>query len=259
LKQLDTAKSEFLSIASHQLRTPISAVKGYLSMLLEGDFGKLQPEQTKIITDVFESSSRLARLINIFLNVSRIESGRFKLTLAPTDMNTIVEGVVKELQQQAKIKNLELKLELPKQPVVINVDSDKIREVVLNLIDNAIKYTASGSITISQELRPKEFHFQTKDTGMGILPEEVGGLFKKFVRGTGVAQVNTQGSGLGLYIAQRVVAEHGGKIWVESEGVGKGSTFQFTIPVSSNKTIATEQMQTAGKSTDKKSETTTKK
>jgi signal transduction histidine kinase len=243
LKQLDTAKSEFLSIASHQLRTPISAVKGYLSMLLEGDFGKLQPEQTKIITDVFESSSRLARLINIFLNVSRIESGRFKLTLAPTDMNTIVEGVVKELQQQAKIKNLQLILELPKKPVVINVDSDKIREVVLNLIDNAIKYTQQGSITISQELRGNEFHFQTKDTGMGILPEEVGGLFKKFVRGTGVAQVNTQGSGLGLYIAQRVVGEHGGKIWVESEGVGKGSTFQFTLPVSTDKTIIADQMQ----------------
>ncbi len=244
LKQLDTAKSEFLSIASHQLRTPISAVKGYLSMLLEGDFGKLQPEQTKIITDVFESSSRLARLINIFLNVSRIESGRFKLTLAPTDMNTIVEGVVKELQQQAKIKNLKLILELPKKPVMINVDSDKIREVVLNLIDNAIKYTQQGSITISQELRPNEFHFQTKDTGMGILPEEVGGLFKKFVRGTGVAQVNTQGSGLGLYIAQRVVGEHGGKIWVESEGVGKGSTFQFTLPLEPIvKPIATDQMQ----------------
>ncbi len=243
LKQLDTAKSEFLSIASHQLRTPISAVKGYLSMLLEGDFGKLQPQQSKIITDVFESSSRLARLINIFLNVSRIESGRFKLSLASTDMNQIVEGVVKELQQQAKIKNLKLIVDLPKKPTVITVDSDKIREVILNLIDNAIKYTQSGSITISQELRAKEYQFQTKDTGMGILAEEVGGLFKKFVRGTGVAQVNTQGSGLGLYIAQRVVAEHGGKIWVESDGVGKGSTFQFTIPVDSNKTIATEQMQ----------------
>ncbi len=242
LKQLDKAKSEFLSIASHQLRTPISAVKGYLSMLLEGDFGSLQPEQAKIITDIFESASRLARLINIFLNVSRIESGRFKLAPALTDMNTIVESVVKELQQQAKVKNLELVVQLPTKPVTITVDSDKIREVILNLVDNAIKYTQQGSITVSHELKSGEYHFVTKDTGMGILPEEVSGLFRKFVRGSGVAQVNTQGSGLGLYIAQRVVAEHGGKIWAESPGVGKGSTFQFTVPVVPPSTVTSEEM-----------------
>lgn len=231
LMQLDKAKSEFLSIASHQLRTPVSAIKGYLSMMIEGDFGVVKPEQKKIITDVFESASRLARTINVFLNVSRIEAGRFKLTKAPIDMNTVTEGVIKELKQQAAIKNVKLEWLPPAKPCTIIVDGDKVREVVLNLVDNSIKYTQEGFVRVTQDMTPTEFHFQVTDSGMGILPEEVGTLFKKFVRGTGVAQVNTSGSGLGLYIAQRVVKEHGGKIWVESPGVGKGSTFQFTIPI----------------------------
>ncbi len=231
LMQLDKAKSEFLSIASHQLRTPVSAIKGYLSMMIEGDFGVVKPEQKKIITDVFESASRLARTINVFLNVSRIEAGRFKLTKAPIDMNTVTEGVIKELKQQAAIKNVKLEWIPPAKPCTIIVDGDKVREVVLNLVDNSIKYTQEGFVRVTQDMTPTEFHFQVTDSGMGILPEEVGTLFKKFVRGTGVAQVNTSGSGLGLYIAQRVVKEHGGKIWVESPGVGKGSTFQFTIPI----------------------------
>jgi len=240
LMQLDKAKSEFLSIASHQLRTPVSAIKGYLSMMIEGDFGVVKPEQKKIITDVFESASRLARTINVFLNVSRIEAGRFKLTKAPIDMNTVTEGVIKELKQQAAIKNVKLEWIPPAKPCTIIVDGDKVREVVLNLVDNSIKYTQEGFVRVTQDMTPTEFHFQVTDSGMGILPEEVGTLFKKFVRGTGVAQVNTSGSGLGLYIAQRVVKEHGGKIWVESPGVGKGSTFQFTIPI---ETVVSDKVQ----------------
>ncbi|MFH0874199.1 MAG: HAMP domain-containing sensor histidine kinase, partial [Candidatus Komeilibacteria bacterium] len=231
LMQLDKAKSEFLSIASHQLRTPVSAIKGYLSMMLEGDFGPMEEKQKKIVGDVFESAARLARTINVFLNVSRIEAGRFKLTKAPADMNEITSSVIKELKQQAIIKKLKLGVKLSDKPCTITVDGDKIREAVLNLIDNSIKYTQEGSVTVSQECDGTNFHFMVEDTGIGILPDEVSSLFKKFVRGTGVAQVNTQGSGLGLYIAQRVVTEHGGKIWAESQGVGKGSKFQFTIPI----------------------------
>ncbi len=229
LKRLDQAKSEFLSIASHQLRTPTSAIKGYLSMLLEGDYGPVKPEQRKVVAVVYESAARLARLINIFLNVSRIEAGRFKLNKAPTDMNEIIKGVVTELQQQAKTKDLELKVNLPTKAPILNVDSDKIREVVLNLVDNSIKYTAKGFVEINSRVKGDRYEFWTRDSGMGIRTDEVNTLFKKFVRGTGVAQVNTGGSGLGLYIAQRVIKEHGGHIWAESDGLDKGSIFKFTL------------------------------
>ncbi len=231
LKQLDTAKSEFLSIASHQLRTPISALKGYLSMLLEGDFGSVPEKQRKIISDLFESASRLARLINVFLNVSRIESGRFKLDKTTVDVNLLVESVLKELQGQFISKGLKVSFSPAKNMRKLFVDSDKVREVILNLIDNAIKYTPKGRIEIVTLEEKNELHFICKDTGIGIRPNDAKSLFRKFVRGTGIAQVNTQGSGLGLYIAQRVVTEHGGRIWVESDGLEKGSSFQFVIPI----------------------------
>lgn len=248
LKQLDTAKSEFLSIASHQLRTPISALKGYLSMMLEGDFGPVPPKQRQVISDLFESAARLARLINIFLNVSRIESGRFKLDKTMVNMNDLVDSVIKELQVQAKGKNIQLNFKPDKLLPQMYLDSDKIREVILNLVDNAIKYTPKGSITIETYQEGKEFHFKSMDTGIGIRPEDAKSLFRKFVRGTGIAQINTQGSGLGLYIAQRVVTEHGGRIWVESPGLDKGSAFHFVLPIMEPPTNG---MATNGKATKK--------
>jgi len=231
LKQLDTAKSEFLSIASHQLRTPVSALKGYLSMMLEGDFGTVEPKQRQVLADLFESAARLARLINIFLNVSRIESGRFKLDKTMTDVNALVDSVMKELSGQAVSKGITITFVRDQKLPQLYADSDKIREVVLNIVDNAIKYTPHGKIDIKTFKENGAIHFTSTDTGIGIRPEEANSLFRKFVRGTGIAQVNTQGSGLGLYIAHRVVSEHGGRIWVESKGLGEGSTFHFTVPI----------------------------
>lgn len=232
LRELDKAKSEFLSIASHQLRTPISALKGYLSMILEGDFGKVPNNISKVLGDLFESASRLARLINIFLNVSRIESGRLKLEKHPLEISEMIESVIKELRNQAEQKGLKLTYKKPKQklPMVL-ADSDKLREVILNLIDNSIKYTPKGSVTTSVEFDDKELRFIVEDTGIGIDPVEAKGLFRKFVRGSGVAQIHTGGSGLGLFIAQKIIKEHGGSVWAESEGKGKGSKFQFVIPL----------------------------
>ena len=232
LRELDQSKSEFLSIASHQLRTPISAIKGYLSMMLEGDFGVLPHNFRKIIKDLFESSARLARLVNIFLNVSRIESGRLKLEKHPFQISDMIESVIQELSAQASQKKLKLSYKKSRKKIpMIFVDSDKLREVVLNLIDNSIKYTLKGSVVASIEFDDKELTFLVKDTGIGIDPGEVKGLFRKFVRGSGVAQIHTGGSGLGLFIAQKIIKEHGGKIWAESKGKEKGSTFKFTLPL----------------------------
>lgn len=231
LKDLDRAKSEFMSIASHQLRTPLSGVMGYLSMVLEGDYGKLKKEQKEILEDVFEATQRLIRLVNVFLNVTRIEAGRFILNFAKIDMVNTIEEEVHELQPTADKKGIDLVFKEPraKIPEVI-VDPDKIKDVVLNLVDNAIKYTKEGEVIvgIKKEGRDK-IHITVKDSGVGIDPEEARHLFDKFVRGSGIARVQPDGSGLGLFIARRIVEAHGGDIWVESKGIGKGSTFHFTL------------------------------
>jgi signal transduction histidine kinase len=238
LKVLDKAKSEFLSIASHQLRTPVSAIKGYLSMMLDGDFGKIPDNISKIINDLFESASRLARTINIFLNVSRIEAGRLKLEKHAMQIDDMIDSVITELINSAASKNIKLIYNKPKQtPPLIYADSDKLREVVLNLIDNAIKYTPEGSVEVSLEFDDKNLTFISKDTGIGINPEEARTLFRKFVRGDGVAQIHTGGSGLGLFIAQKITKEHNGRIWVESEGKSKGSVFKFEVPLATEQQI----------------------
>ncbi len=232
LRELDQAKSEFLSIASHQLRTPISALKGYLSMIPDGDFGTVPPKIGKVVKDLFESAARLARLVNIFLNVSRIESGRLKIEKKPLQIGDMIESVISELHNESDKKGVKLIYKKPKPALpLVAADSDKLREVVLNLIDNSIKYTPKGQIEISATVENDNMHFKVQDTGIGIDPEEAKNLFRKFVRASGAAQVHTGGSGLGLFIAQKIIKEHGGQIWVESAGKEQGSTFQFLIPM----------------------------
>jgi signal transduction histidine kinase len=231
LKELDQAKSEFVSIASHQLRTPMTGIMGYLSMLMEGDYGQIKGEQKKIIGDLLSASQRMINMINIFLNVSKIESGKLVITKEPRHLEDLIEKVVAVLMKTARDKKLKLAYQRPKNPLPVLMIDEKINDVVSNLIDNAIKYTEKGGITITSERSGEWVLVKVKDTGRGLDPKEAKGLFTKFVRGFGIAQVNPDGSGLGLYVARRIVEVHGGKIWVESEGPGKGSAFQFTLPI----------------------------
>lgn len=232
LQELDRAKSEFVSIASHQLRTPMTGIMGYLSMMTQGDFGKIKPEHQKILVDLLSESQRMIRLINQFLNVSKIEAGKFTYTWKPTQLEELVDHVVKEVEKAASDKGLKLTVKLPKAKLPsITADADKIEDVILNLLDNAIKYTAKGTVTAILTQEQGMLHFAVKDSGIGIKPQDATELFNKFVRGSGIAQIHPDGSGLGLFIAKSIVDAHGGRIWTESEGEGKGSTFQFTLPL----------------------------
>lgn len=234
LKILDEAKSEFISIASHQLRTPMTGIMGYLSMLVGGDFGKLDPAVGKILESILAASKRMIRLINIFLNVSKIEAGRFEITKKPTQIENIVDTEFVELQKLAKDKNIQLIFDRPKTLLPeVSVDRDKLADVFQNLIDNAIKYTPEGSVTVSTEIFGTELIVRVKDTGRGLSKSDAEKLFNKFVRGDGIARIHPDGSGLGLYIAKKIVEAHGGRIWVESEGEGKGSSFNFAVPLNS--------------------------
>jgi len=230
LKRLDEAKTNFMNIAAHQLRTPISGIKGYLSMLLEGDYGELQDQQKKVMENNLKAADRMINLVDVFLDVSKIEVGRLKLTKEEVQPEDLIFGVIEQLSNLAKKKGLFLKFIRPRKRLSkLLVDPDKIHNVIINLTDNAIKYTEKGGITVLAEEKDNKVYVHVKDTGIGIPKKEVSTLFQKFSRGRR-AVINPSGSGLGLFIVKQLVEAHGGKAWVESEGEGKGSTFSFSLP-----------------------------
>jgi len=229
LRQLDEAKSEFLSIASHQLRTPLTSIKGLLSMLAEEFWGPLNDEQKKYLGQISQSSERLLHLIEDLLNISRIEAGRMQFDFQPIDLARLTDDIMKELEPQALAKKLSLNFEKPADLPKVKADSLKIRQVIQNLIDNAIKYTETGSININIQEKDGKILFSIKDTGIGLPVGQH--LFEKFQRGQKATNQHTEGVGLGLYLADKLIKTHNGEIWAESNGEGKGSAFYFTLPV----------------------------
>lgn len=231
LKKLDSAKSEFISIASHQLRTPLTIIKDYVSMMLEGNFGKLTDMTKQSLEKVFQSNERLIQLVEDLLNISRIESGRMQFNFVKADLGKITANVVDELSVYSKKKNLLLKYKQSDNHLpLIKADEGKIRQVIMNLIDNAIKYTKQGKITVEIKSVDKQIRFCVTDSGMGIKQENIINLFKKFFRGKGTSLINANGMGLGLYVARIIIEQHHGKIWAESNGENKGSKFCFELP-----------------------------
>lgn len=231
LKGLDKLKSEFLSLASHQLRSPLTAIKGYTSMLLEGTFGKLQEQQREINVRILESSQSLINMIEDFLNVSKIEQGGMQYAFEQTNLSKMVSTLFAEMKISAENKHLEFTLEMEEgSTFMANVDAGKLKQVFMNLIDNSIKYTPSGFVHVSlvRDKNKNTITFAVKDSGVGVSLETKDKLFQKFSRGEG-GKLNTGGSGLGLYLAQEITKAHKGEIVIESEGLGKGSTFKVTL------------------------------
>lgn len=232
LKRLDNSKSEFISIASHQLRTPLTAIKGFLSLILEGSYGKITPQIEDVINKVYSANGHLVELVENLLNVSRIDSGRIQYQFAPADIAEVIRELADSMTIIAKGRGLALSFTYPERPIEpFDMDVAKIREVVSNLIDNAIKYTKEGSIAVSLERRGDTARITVSDTGIGIAPEDLHQLFQKFRRGAGAGKVNVSGTGLGLYVAKSFVDAHGGSLLIESDGVGKGSRFIVELPL----------------------------
>jgi signal transduction histidine kinase len=230
LRELDKAKDEFISMASHQLRTPLTAIKGYLSMLLEGDAGEIKVSQYDFINEAYSAAGRMVGLINDLLNVSRMETGRFFLEPKEVDIEKMVEEEVKQLQNHAKEKGLYLKIKTKGKVPHIFADETKIRQVVMNFIDNAIYYTQNGGVTVKLSKEKDDFVFEVEDTGIGVPKEAAAHLFEKFYRADNARQTRPDGTGLGIYLAKRVVEDHGGKVVFHSEE-GKGSSFGFRFPL----------------------------
>ena len=231
LQELDKQKTDFLSIAAHQLRTPLSISKGYLELLTDGAYGKPTGEMLKVYGDMDEANERLVSMIDGFLNISRIEQGRTKYDFKEENLNALISDVVHELSPRAKDKGLKV-VWSPDDKIksVANIDKEKIRHVVFNFVDNAIKYTEKGKIDVELTLHAQGFNAKVSDHGLGFDKKDEGRFFQKFYRGENVKGVNVTGTGIGLFVCRRFIEDHGGKVWAKSKGMGKGSEFGFWIP-----------------------------
>lgn len=233
LRELDKAKDEFISMASHQLRTPLTAIKGYLSMLLEGDAGEIKVSQYDFVNEAFSGANRMVGLINDLLNVSRMETGRFFLEPVEVDLERVAQEEIKQLDNHAKEKKLYLKFEKKGKVPKIWADETKIRQVIMNFIDNALYYTTKGGVTVTLSTNAKDVKLEVTDTGIGVPKAQQANLFTKFYRADNARHVRPDGTGLGIYLAKRVIVDHGGEIIFHSQE-GKGSTFGFKFPIKSN-------------------------
>lgn len=229
LRELDAQKDEFLNVAAHELRAPMTAIKGYLSMISDGDGGKVSKKLAEFVGEAELENDRLIRLVNNLLNISRIEEGRMVFELGKVDLSKVVETNFKNFEGQAKEKNLKYSLEIEKGVRdKVEVDVDRIHEVVANLLSNAIKYTDTGFVKASLKNRENHVRFEVEDSGAGLSEQEQQKLFQKFYRAE--SSINKQiGTGLGLYISKLLVEHFNGQIGMSSE-IGKGSTFWFELP-----------------------------
>ncbi|MFH0792182.1 MAG: HAMP domain-containing sensor histidine kinase [bacterium] len=232
LKKLDQAKTEFVSMASHQLRTPLSAIKGYASMLFEGSYGKLEPKQEEKLKNILISNERLIGLVNDLLDISKMDLGKMELNTSVFQLEELVNDCCQEIMPLAKEKGLKFTWEKPVDLLpMIEADELKIKEVVSNLLDNSVQYTRTGKIIVKLEKISSSLKLSIKDTGEGVTKEDAEKLFQTFGRGTAGINTFIEGTGLGLMVAKRFVDLHNGKLWVESEGAGKGSTFYLELPI----------------------------
>ncbi len=230
LRALDEAKDDFVSMASHQLRTPLTSVKGNISMVIDGDAGNITSVQKQLLDQAYSSSQRMVFLISDLLNVSRLKTGKFVIERTPIDLAKVVEEEVNQLIDTAKSRNLELKYEKPNHIAELMLDDAKTRQVIMNFIDNAIYYTPSGGkIDVVLSETSSAVECRVIDNGIGVPKHEQHHLFTKFYRAGNARKARPDGTGLGLFMAKKVIISEGGSLIFETEE-GKGSTFGFSFP-----------------------------
>jgi signal transduction histidine kinase len=235
LRKLDEVKSSFISVVAHQLRTPLSGIKWTLNLRLKGDLGPLAKEQQSFLFKAYESNDRMIGLVNDMLGADRIESGKVRYRFAPVSLPEVIGNALFELSPVARAKGVSIQLgKLPADFPLVRADEEQMRAVMQNLLENAIKYSRSGgTVAVTVLSGNKEVTVSVQDDGIGIPKGQQRDIFNRFFRARNAVQVETEGSGLGLFIVKSIVEKHGGRIWFESEE-GKGVTFYFTVPVEKN-------------------------
>lgn len=237
-QEVDRMKSEFISLASHQLRTPLSAIKTYTHMLFDGYMGELNSAQKSSLNTIIGASDRMNELISTLLNITRMESGTIALTMKPVRVDIIAKEVVKELGLMAGSKSIKLATEVrPAAGITATTDPLILKEIITNLVSNAIKYTPEkGSVDIRLSKRAGNFHAKIIDNGWGIPQFAQDQIFSKFFRAHNIVKRETTGTGLGLYLVKGLVDALGGRIWFNSEE-GKGTVFTISLPIKPPKAI----------------------
>lgn len=235
-QEIEKLKDEFVSIASHELRTPMTAIKGLVSMMLDGDYGEVSGNLKEPLTDITTSTNRLINLVNDLLNVSRIEAGRVKFKLANIELSVSVHQVISILQPLTKQKGITLAVgQIPS--ITVQADADKVTQILNNIVGNAIKFSDSGSIMVSARVKEEKemVYIFITDTGIGISQEGQGKLFGRFEQIHSQTNGRPPGTGLGLYISRELARKMGGDLWIERSEVGKGTTFGYSLPLANSK------------------------
>jgi len=225
-------KTDFVTLSSHQLRTPLSAVKWFTEILLTERFGKMNKKQLDYLKEIHRSNERAIALVNDLLQVSRVEEGKLHMDYTKIDMPRLIEEVIDANKSSLQSDNITYNFEIINGPIPpVTGDKIKIRRVIQNVFSNAVKYTQKhGRIDMALKRHEKNVVFSVKDSGVGIPADQQEHIFEKFFRGSNAARIQTDGTGLGLYIARSLIEAHGGKIWFESQE-GQGSTFYFSLPI----------------------------
>jgi signal transduction histidine kinase len=229
LQRANQHKAEFLANMSHELRTPLNSILGFSQLLLEGDGGELTKDQQQDVEIIAQNGRHLLSLINDLLDISKLEAGKAQLHRGEVEVESLISECVESVSSLAKTKKLELSVSVGEDVGRAFADGPKLKQILLNLLGNAIKFTETGSVRINAERRGAELCISVRDTGIGVPPEDAERIFESFQQGKSGISGKYQGTGLGLAISRRLVEMHGGRIWVKSSP-GQGSTFSFTIP-----------------------------
>ncbi len=229
-KIVERMKTEFVSLAAHQLRTPLSAIKWSIDMLKKGDFGKLTKKQNVVVKSILENNERLISLVNGLLDVARIEENGYLYKTAMTDVREIIALAINSYKDEIKDKKIKIDFKKPDNFPKMMLDTERIRLVIQNFIDNAIKYSPKGGkIIISLKKDEKNIELKVQDFGIGIPKSQQDKIFTKFARGNNAIKINATGSGLGLFSSKNIIEAHGGKIWFDSKE-NVGTSFYFSLP-----------------------------
>jgi signal transduction histidine kinase len=231
LVKLDEARRDLVAAVAHQLRGPLGGIRFTADMFVRGDYGPMNDKAKNVMTHVRTSADRLLALAETSLNAARLEAGLFHSVVGDVDVKVELLELVANLELTAETKGIELRTELEKLPPKLQLDREGFRNALFNIIDNAIKYTEAGSVTIKADTDTHTLHISVSDTGAGISREDLKKLFGRFARGEEGKKRSTDGSGLGLYVSKKLIEEMGGTITAHSEGLGKGATFRIEIPL----------------------------
>lgn len=231
LKKLDAAKNEFVGTVSHQLRAPLTVIRGYVSLILGGSYGALENRTREALDRVSSSVNQLAKLVTDLLDLTRMETGTIYYEMKRTDITALARTVADEYKPRAEAKGLTLIFSNESTNAIAHVNSDKMREVIAHLVDNAINYSDRGTISVTVTTQGENVYVKVQDQGLGIKPEDIGKLFVKFSRTEEARKINLNRIGIGLYFAKRIVEDQRGTIRAESAGIGKGSVFTIELPL----------------------------